>query len=249
MFDKILKSAGSLATYFRKYSDEHKKFLSSGMICSKCGTRLVLTTSLNYYSADGKQIPVWKGLGYREYFAEFIECTTCYHRWKILDTSKQISQEELEVLAKILETDRLEENIGVDHRVIDNSMSSTKLTRRFSVSKEWAKSYTVEYEKVQVAGIDFNIGISEAVSVKAVSEETIKRKYFLSNETKEICSEEVEIEVPAFTKLSVIFKWKRIIQRGFILVRNQNNIEVKIPFQVIVGVTFDQRHVDEKTNI
>lgn len=229
------------------WSDEFKKFYSSGYQCPQCDEALVNKLGLitvNFYSVSGKKIPLWKlpwMIG-----AEFGECPKqSYYRWKIKDSSQPITSEKLEILG-IVETDRVEESLGSDRKIIDNAKSSVKLTRRFSLSKEWSRVYSIEYEKEQVSSTEFNIGINEITSIKTGFEETIRKQYSISEETKEVYSEEVEIEVPGFTKLSLVFQWKRIWQCGFVKFRNQNNEELRVPFRVVVGVTFDQLQVDEK---
>jgi hypothetical protein len=106
---------------------------------------------------------------------------------------------------------------------------------------------TSEYEKAQIDETGLNIGMGESTSIKATFEETIRQKYSISEGTREISSEEIWIEVPQFTKLVLVFQWKRIWQRGFIRLRDQSNRELKVPFQVVVGVTFDQLQADERS--
>ena len=147
----------------------------------------------------------------------------------------------------IVETGRVEESLGSDRRIIDNSKSSVNLTRKFSISKEWARTCSIEYEKAQVGSTELGIGIDEITSIKTSFEETIRKQYSISEETKEVYSEEIEIEVPSSIKLNLVFQWKRIWQCGFIKFRNQNNEELKVPFRVVVGVTFDQLQIDENS--
>jgi hypothetical protein len=248
MLDKLFALTGHLGAAMgslQGLSDEYKQFLASGYKCSKCGNRLLYLgpAGVNFYSSDGNRIPFWR-VALRG--AELAECSNCFHRWRVYSRSQPVASEKLEILG-IIETARSEEVFGVDRRLIDNSKSSTKLTRRFSVSKEWAKTYSIEYEKAFVDGAEFNVELSEVFSIKASSEETLRKQYALSEETKETYLEEVEIEVPSFTKLSLIFQWKRIWQHGFIRLQIQNNKEIKIPCQIVVGVTFDQLQIDEKS--
>ena len=94
---------------------------------------------------------------------------------------------------------------------------------------------------------ELGIGIDEITSIKTSFEETIRKQYSISEETKEVYSEEIEIEVSSSIKLNLVFQWKRIWQCGFIKFRNQNNEELKVPFRVVVGVTFDQLQIDENS--
>jgi DNA-directed RNA polymerase subunit RPC12/RpoP len=261
VFDAYSKLMGSMDAAVGggvyKFSEEHKSFCASGYKCSSCSKSALGFTSprLNYYSGNGKQLSfvvhstdlfLYKStLGFTP-SAELVECQKCGYRWEIYKKGQaNIPKQKLEV-SDIIETDRSEEIIGVDRRLIDNSKSSSRLTRKFSINREWSKVYSIEYEKAQANGIELGVGVSETVSVKATSEESIRKKYFTSEESREICSEEVEVEIPASTKLNLAFQWKRIWQHGFILLRNENNEESRIPFRVVVGITFDQSQIDEK---
>lgn len=152
-------------------------------------------------------------------------------------------------LVSIIETDRSEEILGTEQRLIDNSQSTSKTTRKFTVSRKWSKSYSIQYENTQVNGTEFNLGLkfpeTEVASIKVTSQETLKKQYFISEGIKENYTEEVQVEVPESRKLNLIFRWKRIWQNGFIKLRSQDNTELNVPFQVVVGMTFDQFLVNE----
>jgi hypothetical protein len=260
IFDAYSKLMGSMdAVVGRsvyKFSKDHRIFCASGYKCSSCCKSALGLTSprLNYYSGDGKQLSLiahstdlflYKStLGFTP-SVELVECQKCGFRWSIYEKNQSSIPEQKLEFSGIIETDRSEEIVGVDRRLIDNSKSSSRLTRKFSINREWSKVYSIEYEKAQVNGIELGVGVSEAVSVKATSEESIRKKYFTTEESREICSEEVEVEIPASTKLNLAFQWKRIWQHGFILLRNEHNEESRIPFRVVVGITFDQSQIDE----
>ncbi len=225
------------------WSDEYKKFYSSGYRCPKCNERLLNSLGnimVNFYSDKRERIPLWKFAIYR---AEFAECPKCNYLWKIKGSGQLPPQSQLEILS-VTETDRMEESMGTDTRIIDNSMSSVSLKRKFTVSKQWTRTYSIEYEKIQTEGSGLTIGIEET-SIRTSVEEKIRKQFAISEETNEIYSEEVEIDVPGSTKLNVFFQWKRLWQCGFIKFRSPNNEEFRVPFRVAVGVTFDQLQVDE----
>lgn len=146
----------------------------------------------------------------------------------------------------IVETIRSEEPVGEEQRAIDNSGSAINLTRRFTVSKEWSQSYTVQYERVRSSGGEFNLGIADKAGIKLTIQEALKSQYSISDETRRAYAEEVVLEIPAKTRLRVFFHWKRIWQHGIIKLRDQRNREIEIPFQVVIGLTFDQTQVDDK---
>lgn len=251
MFDDLLRVMGSLGAVggsIYGYSEEYKKFLSSGYKCLKCNkTLLNRLGNFNgkYYSQDGAQI-AYPAVVFRRDVV--VECPDCAHRWNMYGKSNPIRPNKLEVVS-IIETHRSEEILGIGQRLIDNSKSTSKTTRKFTVSQEWSKSYSIQYENTQVNGIEWNLGVKlpeiEIANIKLTSQETLKNQYSVSEGKKENYTEEVQVEVSGYKKLKVIFTWKRIWQHGVIKFRHQDNTEFDVPFQVAVEVTFDQSQIDE----
>ena len=218
--------------------------------CSKCGERLLNilgNMTLNFYTASGERVPSWQLavvglLAARR--ADSAECPKCGYRFKTKAAGKAVASAD-PAIVDIEETERQEEGFGSDSRLVDNSKSTATVRRRFAVSKEWSRTYTVEYEKATVAGGGFDIGLTQNVGLKLNCEQTIRRHFSISEDSKETYSEEVEIEVPAMTKLRIVFQWKKIVQCGFIQVQKPNNGISRFPFRVAVGVTFDQTQAAE----
>ncbi|MBD2358738.1 hypothetical protein H6G41_29785 [Tolypothrix sp. FACHB-123] len=251
MFDDLLKAMGSVSAAggsIYGYSEEYKKFLSSGYKCFKCNKTLLNRLGFinaKFYSKDGTEIAL-ATVGFRRDVV--LECPDCNHRWNMYGKSNPIRPNKLEVVS-IIETHRSEEILGIDQRIIDNSKSTSKTTRKFTVSKEWSKSYSIQYENTQVNGTELNLGVKlpeiEIANIKLTSQETLKSQYSISEGKKETYTEEVQVEVSGYKKLKVFFTWKRIWQHGVIKFRHQDNTEFDVPFQVAVEVTFDQSQIDE----
>ncbi len=148
-------------------------------------------------------------------------------------------------IKEVIETIRTEEAIGDEQRIIDNSKSSSQVTRRFTISKEWSQIKTIEYEQAELSGKEIRIGVENISSLGVSVENSITTKYTSSNEQKHSYSEEITLEIPAKTKLRVTFSWKRIWQNGIIKVCDELGNEILIPYRVVVGVTFDQTQIDE----
>lgn len=182
-----------------------------------------------------------------EMLAVMAECPKCGKKWPIYAGGKppEAAQEPHITDVEVTETHRTEEGLGAEQREIDNSKSSIELERRFTVSKEWSKSVIIEEEKARKTGAELTVGLSEAASIKAASEEALKSKYTTSEETKQTYTEEIVLKVPSKTKLLVVFKWKRIWQHGIIALHDEKGFVSKVPFKVVVGITFDQTQVDQ----
>jgi hypothetical protein len=224
-------------------SKEHQRFLSINR-CRQCDA--VLRNALgiftaNFYAADGKRLTQWSGGPVR---ADIAACPKCGHRWRIYGASSLAPQSKIEAL-EVIETDRTEEFFGEDRRIIDNSKSSAQLTRNFSFSKEWSKSCHLEVEKAQGEGAELVVGAKDAAGIKLSAEEKVRQIYSISRDAKETCTEEVTCRVEPYAKVTIVVRWKRIWQLGFVDAR-QDGAPLRIPFQIAVGMTFDQQQIEEK---
>lgn len=251
MWKKLLKVQGAMEKVYGtvesavgsifSMSEEHRRFLEAGYKCQRCNARLgpapVGHSTTNYYAMDGRRLSAWLGGAVR---ADTVECPQCGHRWKLYGTSSVAPSSAIE---EIVETHRSEEFFGEDRRVIDNSKSSTQLTRNFSVSKQWSKSCQLDFERTQSDGAELTIGAKEVTGLKLSSEEKLRRTYTMSQDTSETCTEEVSCEVPAHKKVTIAVRWKRIWQHGFVRA-TRNGTPLQIPFRVAVGVNFDQQQTD-----
>jgi len=203
------------------------------------------------------------------------ECPKCEHRWTVFSESQPgmvrqktkimtVQSNRLEKLTDknqsaasgiinftILETERVEEFLGSEQRLIDNSNSSTNLTRKFTISKEWSQSYTIEYENTTTrsreGGVDLQLFSFKLGNLKLTTQSNLKEKYSISESSKQTYGEEIVIQIPPYTKLRVFFQWKRLWQHGLIKFKDSSSeTEFEVPFRVVIGVTFDQMQVDEK---
>lgn len=174
------------------------------------------------------------------------ECAKCHQRWPVFTASQpKVPNPDYEV--DITETSRTEEPIGDEQRTIDNSKSSIELTRRFTVSREWSQSYSIEYEKMCSNKQQLNLGVAQGVDVgiRTAAEDSIRERYAVSGETRQTYAEEITLNVPARTKLCVVLHWKRIWQQGFLVLKSGSGQIAQLPFQIAVGITFDQVQADE----
>jgi hypothetical protein len=151
----------------------------------------------------------------------------------------------MEPSISILETTRSEEPLGEDHRIIDNLHSSIHLTRKFTVSKNWSQAYTVGYEHIHTEKGEFGLSVMNQVNLKLAIEQALKAQYSIAETITRTYSEEVLLDVPARTKLRVTFRWKRLWQHGVVRLQSQPGQCLEVPFQVVVGLTFDQVQTDE----
>jgi hypothetical protein len=143
---------------------------------------------------------------------------------------------------QIVEASRREIPLGEERRVIDNSQSSSMTSHTIRLTKEWTRSYTLDLTTAtsgQVSG-GFAAGF---VALKAAAERAVSSRYSASIQERQSFEEEVTVSSAAHTHSEIFFSWKQVRQRGKVVVRSQGG-SVEIPFEVVIGVTFDQRQVD-----
>jgi hypothetical protein len=148
-------------------------------------------------------------------------------------------------IINIFETHRSEEYVGQEQRVIDNTRSNSPSNRKLSISREWSKTYVIEQEKAQRVGGELHAGIQILAALSASIENAITTKYSIADQNRQFHAEEIEVTIPSRTRLRLFLQWKRIWQHGVVRLRNKKNIEMEVPFQVIIELTFDQAQVDE----
>ena len=170
-------------------------------------------------------------------------CQECGHRFPLFMHAPEAKSRE-DIASRINETHVTDEPLGDEDRNIDNSNSSSTLRRSFTISREWTRSYTLSQEKVIGSSTEFAAGLTESASFKARAEDTLKNKYILSEEAKQVYKEEVVVEVLPRTKTRLRFHWKRLWQHGVVTLYSDGQVVAELPFQVIIGLTFDQTQSD-----
>jgi hypothetical protein len=217
-------------TYFDKTTQIHKEYARNGHRCPRCAKKI--RWHPKGYFFDGRPAPwfAWSG-------PDLAECPHCGERWPIYETSDPAAA------AFVVETSRREEPIGDELRRVDNSGSSRELTRRLTISRRWAQTVEVHAERAQTGKQGIQVGGDALTKFTAATETAVKHQYSISTQSEQTYAEEITFTVPARTILEVRLCWKRIWQQGYVRVTDHSGT-VDIPFQVVVGVTFDQEHRD-----
>lgn len=91
------------------------------------------------------------------------------------------------------------------------------------------------------AGIDLRV-----VDLKAAAQRTLSTTYSAGARERETFEEEVTLNVAPHTCCRVVFSWKEIRQSGVVQLASGGS-QVRIPYEVVVGVTFDQQQIDDQT--
>jgi hypothetical protein len=120
--------------------------------------------------------------------------------------------------------------------------SSSPTSRLVRLAREWSRTCTFSSERdIKIhgsIGIGFNI-----FDLKAEAERLVKKNYSTTFEERENFTEEVTLNIAQHTKSEVIFYWKEVRQKG-VARFSEGDFEVEIPYEVVVGPTFDQEQID-----
>lgn len=145
---------------------------------------------------------------------------------------------------KVVETDQYEIPIGSrEVRTIDNLQGVSPIVRTFHLSREWTRSFTMDWGRsvteVESVGLE-----TKAASFKMQATQTIEQHYSTSGGNRRSFEDTVVITVAPRTRSEVIFAWKEIRQRGYVEELDGTTVLLKVPFELVVGLTFDQQQID-----
>jgi hypothetical protein len=151
---------------------------------------------------------------------------------------------ELTVL-EVQETSRSERRFGTDERTVDNSGSSSPVTRTLTVRKRWLQTCRIDVENATTGGLSVEAGLFNSLTLSSNVERTIRRQYAISTDVEQEFEEQIELEVPAMKTLILSLDWKRIIQHGQVRLRRAADGQLlTVPYEVDAGITFDQRQLE-----
>jgi len=243
-------------------SKEHEMVYSK-MKCPFCGQAPIVP---KYFDQNDKQIPFRTAYSKMDSLA-VAECPKCHQKWSVFSGAKAgiVRQRMSEITVKgdqskasqidiknldiknlnVVETERVEEHLGSEQRLIDNSKSGITVNREFTIGKEWSQSYVIDYDKTTSVGGEIGGSLFSLGTLKSTFQRSIKDHYSISEGTKLTYNEKINLQIQEKTKLRVIFQWKRLWQHGFLQISTNNGKEFEIPFRVAIGVTFDQVQIDE----
>lgn len=225
MFDKVNGYIFNLLGY----SEEHKKFFSSGNKCPRCSKFFWTGISgLDFYSKDGEKLSplskiahnafaVYKPVLGIELSAEFAECPECSYRWSIYDITrsntptKSVQQDIRVHLETEIERVRMSsETVLVPSRV------------KITVKRSRTVEHTVDISWRDLKGGDFNLGSKDIVGLSIKGE--IEKKKGRSYKESETIEYEVELNGEKVSQYNLV--WTDILCKGFIEFTANNTIQL-----------------------
>ncbi|WP_160311183.1 hypothetical protein [Streptacidiphilus anmyonensis] len=143
----------------------------------------------------------------------------------------------------VTETKRIEEWLGEDVRLIDNSASPAPVTRSLKASREWTRTLTLGASHSQTVSGEVNANLLW-LSAKGSIEAELQRTLTHSIGSTHLFEEEISVTVPERAAVRIVLGWKRIWQCGEARVLLPEGSVHIVPYRVVVSVTFDQKIQD-----
>ena len=114
--------------------------------------------------------------------------------------------------------------------------------RTFKLSRTWSRTLTTDMETALKATAGLSI---PWLRVKAEIDGALTQHLSRSVQEQQSFEDTVVVTAAARTKTTVFFTWKEIRQRGTVSVI-ADGTSAAVPFEGVVGLSFDQRQVDER---
>lgn len=154
-----------------------------------------------------------------------------------------VLQEGTGVEVTVAEGLRYEVPLGDEVRIMDNSKSASATTRVVRLAREWTRTSAVDVERATSIGGSAEVNL-HILDLKAQAERTLTEKYSLTIDEHKTFEEEVTLNVASRTRCRIIFSWKEIRQKGTVQLTSGGS-QVRIPYEIITGITFDQQQIDD----
>jgi hypothetical protein len=146
------------------------------------------------------------------------------------------------ITGQVIEGARYEIPMGEETRVVDNSKSSSSTTRTVKLTREWNKSYTLGTEHDMTLSGSAQLSI-HVLDLKAEADRQVQNTYSVTSGEQETFEEDVTLNIDHGIKSVITFFWKEIRQKGNVQLSGAG-FSAQIPYEIVVGVTFDQQQVD-----
>lgn len=167
--------------------------------------------------------------------AAIAECPRCHRRWFFFERP---------VTFEILEGERTTEVAFTEDMILDNSKGATPLMRNRSISREWAKTISLESERTDTKQAKFGLS-SQGISLESMAEQAIRSKYARSEEQSQTFTDDLQFEVPPGTKRRVVLTFNHNWQHGKLVLVKPEDDPVEIPYRIVDGLTLDVAQEDE----
>lgn len=139
---------------------------------------------------------------------------------------------------EILDTKLTTEPAGQTEHVEDNSRSDGSSVRRSTVENEYVQTIVIGADTTETRGFAATLGVGW-LTVAAKVENAVTSRWSIEQGRHQKVKEEVELYVPARTRITVVVHWKIIWQHGHARISGPAG-SVDVPFRFIHSLNFDR---------
>jgi hypothetical protein len=142
----------------------------------------------------------------------------------------------------IIEQSRYRVPLGDEARVVNNSQSSSSTIRKVRLAREWTRTWIVDVERTTMAHGSVSLDI-HFLDLSAEAGRVLREAYSIRTGERATFEEEVTLRIAPHTRSEILFSWQEIRQRGVVKIET-DHFEARIPYEIVVGLTFDQQQID-----
>jgi hypothetical protein len=143
---------------------------------------------------------------------------------------------------QVFETGLVQEPAGQTSFVEDNTGSSVSSSRITRVENEWTRTIVIGGGSTTTNGISAQLNVGW-VSVEAKTENAVTSQYSIEQGERRQVSQEVQLHVPAWSRVDVRVSWKLVWQTGFVRITDPNGAITDVPFRFVHSMDFDRYSV------
>jgi hypothetical protein len=176
------------------------------------------------------------------------ECPVGHETWSVFashSSTAAVQPSPAALPLTLLETDRSEDDWYVERRSFDNARGTSDFSTTIAISRSWKQTLDLDKEVTNPTLGKLGIKVADVVDAGVSVEQTIKRRYSVSDEREEAYTTTLDVKVPVATKRTIELQWKRVWQHVFVVVQGSSSAE-QIPFKVLVDIRFDTTTLDER---
>jgi hypothetical protein len=209
-------------------SEEHRGFLESVFRCHSCGKRDPL--GARFFRADGTETSFTQRGGWLPNDS-VAECRSCSARWPVYGGPAQ------GIAVDIIETERSFELDHTDPLELDNLGGTSPLKHTQTISQEWTQTLQIDTEKSEVKTATSGLEMPGLGTFGQKTEEALKSRFSITEQTKKVLTLEFTFEVPPATKRHVDFNYQQVWQNGLARISSTDGTTVEMPWRVAVDMT------------
>ena len=171
------------------------------------------------------------------------ECPVDHETWPVFGSAPRLEVKD------VVEAGRTEEDWHPERRVFDNRLGTSEQKTTTTFTTGWTRTVAVEREETEKLSATLGFPLKEVISIELSAEDTLRKKYAVSDAEEQTSSISQEIVVPAHTKRILDLHWRRVWQHGVVTFDDPRGGELRVPFKVLVDVRYNATVRDESREL